>query len=311
MTFFTPQALPKTPKPQKHLGQHWLMDTAVIQAIAHAACEPRSPQPPHTWLEIGPGAGALTEALLAQLPTPQSPLMAVELDRRSVATLQQRWGNEGQSPDERLQVIHGDILRQSPEHLAKQRPTPIPLGSLSVVGNLPYQITAPIVLHFLGDAAQPSPWLPYVAALTLMVQQEVADRLMAQPGTKAYSPLSLAVQGLCDIHPVLMHIGPKAFKPPPKVDSAVIQLIPKATPAWHGVDGVLFQRLVRTAFNQRRKTLLNSLGSLIPKATLQNLNAPQGSPPQWLTLRADALGLEAYLALTQALQPWWTTHTKG
>jgi 16S rRNA (adenine1518-N6/adenine1519-N6)-dimethyltransferase len=103
--------------------------------------------------------------------------------------------------------------------------------------------------------------------------------------------------------PVLLNISPKAFKPSPKVESAVLQLIPRQQPLWANVDSRFFQTLVRTAFNQRRKTLLNSLGSLVPKEILQTVSHTDLAD-NWPTLRADAIGMTDYLALTEALTPW-------
>ncbi|MDH4379899.1 MAG: 16S rRNA (adenine(1518)-N(6)/adenine(1519)-N(6))-dimethyltransferase RsmA [Vampirovibrionales bacterium] len=293
--------------PDKKLGQHWLVDPSVISAMVSAVMHDGNQDPLSNQaclVEIGPGTGALTGPLVeAALTDSERYLFAVDLDRRSIAALHQRFGPDSENPQPRLHAFQGDILRHTPESfLALDKDFPSQ-GPISVVGNLPYQITAPILMHLLGDAAKPSPWLGRVQSLTLMMQQEVAERLIASPRTKAYSPLSLAVQGSCEIVPVLLNISPKAFKPSPKVESAVLQLIPRQQPLWANVDGRLFQTLVRTAFNQRRKTLLNSLGSLVPKEVLQTVSHTDLAE-HWPTLRADAIGMSDYLALTEALTPW-------
>jgi len=297
--------------PDKKLGQHWLMDTSVISAMVNAVLLPKTGQPLNNQaciVEIGPGTGALTGPLVeAALTDSERHLFAVDLDRRSVAALHQRFGPESENPQPRLHAFQDDILRHTPESFSALNSAFPVSGPISVVGNLQYQITAPILMHLLGDAAKSSPWLGRVQSLTLMMQQEVADRLMAGPKSKAYSPLTLAVQGLCDIHPVLLNISPKAFKPAPKVESAVLQLIPRQQPLWANVDSRFFQTLVRTAFNQRRKTLLNSLGSLVPKEVLQTV-LHHNLPENWLTLRADAIGMPEYLALTEALTPWYESN---
>jgi 16S rRNA (adenine1518-N6/adenine1519-N6)-dimethyltransferase len=231
------------------------------------------------------------------------PLVITGDEQQQVAALQQRFGPESGTPQPHLHAFQGDILRHTPESLSALEVSFPTEGPISVVGNLPYQITAPILMHLLGDAAKPSPWVARVQSLTLMMQQEVAERLMASPRTKAYSPLTLAVQGSCEIVPVLLNISPKAFKPSPKVESAVLQLIPRKQPLWANVDSRFFQTVVRTAFNQRRKTLLNSLGSLVPKEVLQTVSHAN-LPEKWLTLRADAIGMSDYLALAEALAPW-------
>lgn len=293
--------------PDKKLGQHWLVDPSVISAMVGAVMHGAGQDPLNNQaclVEIGPGTGALTGPLVeAALTDSERHLFAVDLDRRSVAALHQRFGPESENFQPRLHAFQGDILRHTPESLSALEAAFPAEGPISVVGNLPYQITAPILMHLLGDAAKPSPWLGRVQSLTLMMQQEVAERLMASPHTKAYSPLTLAVQGSCEIVPVLLNISPKAFKPAPKVESAVLQLIPRAQPLWANVDGRFFQTVVRTAFNQRRKTLLNSLGSLVPKEVLQAVSHANLAE-NWLTLRADAIGMTEYLALTEALNPW-------
>ncbi len=214
--------------PRKRFGQHFLVDSGVIEGIVRAI----DPRPGDALVEIGPGLGALTEPLLQRCGR----LTVVELDRDLAARLRR---------DERLEVIESDVLRVDFGALAARAGAP-----LRVVGNLPYNISTPILFHLLDFADR-------VADQHFMLQKEVVERMAAGPGGKDYGRLSVMLQWRYRIESVL-EVPPEAFDPPPRVDSAVVRMEPLATPA--AVDRRLLGELVATAFSQRRKLLRHTLG---------------------------------------------------
>lgn len=211
--------------PRKRFGQNFLHDQQVIARIAAAI----APLPDDVLIEIGPGEGALTAALLARIDH----LDAVELDRDLLPKLRRRFG-------ERLTLHAADALRFDFAAIA-------PPQGLRVVGNLPYNISTPLIFHLI-DA------LPQVRDMTFLLQREVVQRLAAAPGSKSYGRLSVMVQYRCRAE-ALFEVGPGAFTPPPKVDSALVRLTPWPAPPHPARDEHLFARLVEQAFSQRRKTL--------------------------------------------------------
>jgi 16S rRNA (adenine1518-N6/adenine1519-N6)-dimethyltransferase len=218
--------------PRKRFGQHFLTDTALIDAIIDLI----DPQPGETLVEIGPGLGAMTLPLLQRLPESSRPLTVIELDRDLAARLRQRGD---------VDVIESDVLKVDFRALGQVKG-----ARLRVVGNLPYNISTPILFHLL-DAVD------VVVDQHFMLQKEVVDRMAATPGGKDYGRLSVMLQWRYDIESVL-DVPPEAFDPPPRVDSAIVRMLPLREPP--ALDAQLLGALVTSAFSQRRKLLRHSLG---------------------------------------------------
>jgi len=213
---------------RKRFGQHFLIDEAILDAIVDAI----APEAGEALIEIGPGLGAMTRPLLARCER----LTVIELDRDLAQRLR---GVSG------IEVIESDVLQVDFAALAQAR-----AQRLRVVGNLPYNISSPILFHLLGYVGQ-------VIDQHFMLQKEVVERMAAGPGGKDYGRLSVMLQWRYDIESVL-DVPPEAFDPPPRVDSAVVRMQPRAdAPA---VDARLLGELVRVAFSQRRKLLRHTLG---------------------------------------------------
>jgi 16S rRNA (adenine1518-N6/adenine1519-N6)-dimethyltransferase len=252
---------------RKRFGQHFLTDTTVVARMVDAI----DPQPEDHLVEIGPGLGVLTAALLARIPA----LEAVELDRDVIPKLAQRCGALG-----RLEIHAADALRFDFGALAADgRP-------LRVVGNLPYNISTPLLFHLLQDRA-------VIHDMHFMLQKEVVDRLAAQPGGKDYGRLSVMMQYHCAVD-ALFEVPPTAFEPPPKVDSAVVRLVPHARPPVAVHDEKQFERLVVQAFSQRRKTLRNTLKELLDAEAMAAVGIDAAR-------RAETLSLDEFARLANAL----------
>ena len=245
---------------RKRFGQHFLTDGAVIDAIV-AAIDPR---PGEALVEIGPGLGAMTGPLLARCER----LTVIELDRDLAARLRR---------DVRLEVIEADVLTVDFAALSQQRGR-----KLRIVGNLPYNISTPILFHLLGAAER-------VVDQTFMLQKEVVERMAASPGSKDYGRLSVMLQWRYDIEP-LLDVPPQAFEPPPRVDSAVVRMQP--LPGAATVDAALLGELVTVAFSQRRKLLRHTLGRW-----LESRGSEVGFD---LQRRAEEVPVAQYLALAAA-----------
>ena len=213
---------------RKRFGQHFLADHGVIDAIVTAI----EPKPGERVVEIGPGLGAMTDPLVARCGR----LTVIELDRDLAVRLRRR---------DELDVVEADVLTVDFAALAARLG-----GPLRVVGNLPYNISTPILFHLLGS-------VDHVVDQHFMLQKEVVDRMAAAPGSKAYGRLSVMLQWRYDIESVL-DVPPESFEPPPRVDSAVVRMQPLPVPA--GVDVALLGELVGVAFSQRRKLLRHTLG---------------------------------------------------
>ncbi len=252
-------------RPRKRFGQNFLHDPAVIDRIIRAI----DPRPGDRLVEIGPGLGALTRPLLAAV----GELDAVELDRDVIPLLQQHCAGAGT-----LHVHNGDVLKFDFQALAAGQ-------SLRVVGNLPYNISTPLIFHLLRQ-------LPVIGDMHFMVQKEVAERLAAAPATEHYGRLSIMVQLHCAVE-LLLNVGPGAFKPAPKVNSAVVRLTPHRQPPVKVDDQKRFAELVTRAFTQRRKTLRNALKGLLTAEQMTALGVDPGRRPETLSL-AD------YAALSNA-----------
>ena len=249
--------------PRKRFGQNFLIDDGIIHAIVNAI----HPQADETVVEIGPGLGALTQPLLERLPH----LHAVELDRDIVARLQRRW------PADRLTVHSCDALKFDFGALGHE---------LRIIGNLPYNISSPLLFHLMDFAA-------HIRDMTFMLQKEVVERMVAEPSTPDYGRLSIMLQRRFHLE-WLLDVPPTAFDPPPKVDSAVVRLIPKTPAEIVPLDETLFARVVAAAFSQRRKTLRNTLGSLMKPEDFSALGIDSGK-------RAENLAVADYEAITRHL----------
>nr|WP_145552675.1 16S rRNA (adenine(1518)-N(6)/adenine(1519)-N(6))-dimethyltransferase RsmA [Variovorax boronicumulans] len=247
---------------RKRFGQHFLSDTGIIDAIVRAI----APQPGDPMVEIGPGLAALTQPLVERVGR----LTVIELDR----DLAQRLRGHPQ-----LTVVESDVLKVDFAALAATAGR-----KLRVVGNLPYNISTPILFHLLAHVA-------HVHDQHFMLQKEVIDRMVATPATAAYGRLSVMLQWRYAMEDVLF-VPPESFDPPPKVDSAVVRMEPLAQPP--DVDVALLSELVQVAFSQRRKLLRHSLGRW--------LEARQFSGSFDLQRRGEEVPVDEYLALAQALQ---------
>jgi 16S rRNA (adenine1518-N6/adenine1519-N6)-dimethyltransferase len=222
-------------RPKKSFGQHFLHERRYIERIVSAI----SPRPDDFLVEIGPGEGALTFPLLAAA----GKLTAIELDTDLIPVLQAR----AAAGVGELSILHSDVLKVDFTALAHSKGVP----RLRIAGNLPYYISSPILFHCVEHAAA-------IADMHFMLQKEVVDRMAAEPGSKVYGRLSVMLQLACRVEP-LFDVPPGAFRPPPKVDSSVVRLVPIATEARHDADPERLHAIVKAAFAQRRKTLSNAL----------------------------------------------------
>ena len=253
--------------PRKRFGQNFLHDPGILRRIVELI----SPRPGQRLVEIGPGEGALTLPLLRAAGA----LTAIELDRDLIEPLKEKARGAGA-----LTVISADALSVDFSALAQGTP-------LRLVGNLPYNISTPILFHCLEHAAA-------IQDMHFMLQKEVVERMAAAPGSKIYGRLSVMLQLRCAVEP-LLKVPPGAFRPEPKVDSAVVRLLPLPAAQQPTVDAALLERVVRAAFGQRRKTLGNALSQL---ATAADLEAA-GIDPR---ARAEQLAPAAFVALATRLQ---------
>ncbi len=246
---------------RKRFGQHFLTDPGILGAIVDAI----NPQPGEALVEIGPGLGAMTVPLVASC----SHLHVIELDRDLAARLRKR-------PE--LTVIESDVLKVDFKALAGECGQP-----LRVVGNLPYNISTPILFHLL-DAVD------HVRDQHFMLQKEVVDRMAASPGNKDYGRLTVMLQWRYHIESVL-DVPPESFDPPPRVDSAIVRMLP--LPAPEGVEATLLGELVTVSFSQRRKMLRNTLGRWLEERRFSgNFD---------LQRRAEEVPVSEYLALVRAV----------
>ncbi len=239
---------------RKRFGQNFLHDPRVIDRIVRAI----NPRRDDRLVEIGPGMGALTEPLLAAVDR----LEAVELDRDLVPRLAERFGAA-------LHLHNADALQFDFCSLAAA-------GPLRVVGNLPYNISTPLLFHLLDQSA-------CVHDMHFMLQKEVVDRLAAAPGGGDYGRLSIMVQQRCRVE-ALFDVPPGAFKPAPKVYSAVVRLVPYTISPVAVRDAAVFARIVAKAFTQRRKTLRNNLKGELDAETIAALGIDPGRRPETLSV---------------------------
>jgi 16S rRNA (adenine1518-N6/adenine1519-N6)-dimethyltransferase len=267
---------------KKRLGQHFLVDASALQAIAETSACPAGADATagDTVLEIGPGAGFLTRFLLAEGVR----VIAIDLDRDAIRYLESR-----SYPN--LQLVHGDFLQMDLRSVADGQ-------RFKVVGNVPYQITGLILGHLLGEIGKPSPWLGRIDSIVVTVQKEVAERMVATPGSKDYSQVSLLVEYFCRPS-IEIIIPPESFFPRPKVTSAVVRLIPSATPRVQCGNHTLLRQVIKAGFKQRRKMLRNNLSFLrAQQEEIDQLFAKLSLDPQ---VRAERLSLQQFAMLTDAI----------
>jgi 16S rRNA (adenine1518-N6/adenine1519-N6)-dimethyltransferase len=245
---------------RKRFGQHFLTDPAIIDAIVRAI----APRPGQAMVEIGPGLAALTQPLVERL----GKLAVIELDR----DLAQRLRSRAQ-----LTVIQADVLQVDFSAIAAS----LGASKIRVVGNLPYNISTPILFHLLNHVA-------CVEDQHFMLQKEVIDRMVAAPGSRDYGRLSVMLQWRYAMENVLS-VPPASFEPPPRVDSAVVRMVPLPEPA--EVDAALLSELVQVAFSQRRKLLRHTLGKWLEQRNFAgNFDVQR---------RAEEVAVAEYLALTR------------
>jgi 16S rRNA (adenine1518-N6/adenine1519-N6)-dimethyltransferase len=246
---------------RKRFGQNFLTDDRVLHSIIEAI----GPRPGQAMVEIGPGLAAMTELLLKELDH----MHVVELDRDLVARLEKAY------PRERLTVHSGDALKFDFSTI------PVPQGQkLRVVGNLPYNISSPLLFH-LAEFAH------LVEDQHFMLQKEVVERMVAEPGTKAYGRLSVMLQWRYDMA-LLFVVPPTAFDPPPRVDSAIVRMVPTRRPL--PCDAARLEAVVQKAFSQRRKVIRNCVAGMFTEAQLAEAGIDPGARP-------EAVSLEQYVAL--------------
>ncbi len=250
---------------RKRFGQNFLSDEAVIDRIVSGI----NPRPGDRMVEIGPGLGALTEPLLESL---DGKLNVVELDRDLVPVLRTKFFNY---PD--FAIHEADALKFDFNQLCDAE------HPLRVVGNLPYNISTPLIFHLLDN-------IEHLQDMHFMLQKEVVERMAAMPGDSHYGRLGIMTQYYCRVQPLFI-VGPEAFQPAPKVESAIVRLVPhKVLP--YPVESInRLQTIVKTAFTKRRKTLRNALAGVVDEEALEALEIDPG-------LRPENLSVKQYCALS-------------
>ncbi|WP_114572231.1 16S rRNA (adenine(1518)-N(6)/adenine(1519)-N(6))-dimethyltransferase RsmA [Exiguobacterium flavidum] len=265
---------------KKSLGQNFLIDLNVLGNIVGAA----GLTPESGVLEIGPGIGSLTEqsAKLAKK------VVALEIDQRLLPIL-----DDSMAPYPHVSVIHGDALELDLAEIVEREFTSQGITDLAVVANLPYYVTTPIIMRILEAKA------PF-RTLVMMIQKEVAERIGAKPGTKAYGSLSIAIQYFAEAE-VCFTVPKQVFIPAPNVDSAVIRLNIRKEPAVRVEDEAFFFEVTRASFAQRRKTILNNLTSHFGKAAKPDVEAALEKAGVDPKRRGETLSLEEFAQLADAL----------
>lgn len=258
---------PPVHRARKRFGQNFLHDPAIIRDIIHAV----HPLAGQHLVEIGPGKGALTRYLLEACGS----LDVIELDRDLIPLLQENCSSLGE-----LRIHSADALKFDFSALAEAE------QKLRIVGNLPYNISTPLIFHLLEQ-------IESIEDMHFMLQKEVVDRLAAQPGSKDYGRLGIMVQYYCRVEK-LFGVPPGSFTPPPKVHSAVVRLTPHATPPVDVQDVSALSRVVSQAFSQRRKTLRNTLKKLLDSDTIIACDIDPSRRP-------ETLDLSEYARLANAL----------
>lgn len=248
---------------RKRFGQNFLSDGQIISDIVAAI----APEPEEVLVEIGPGLGAITEPVCELV----NQLTVIELDRDLAKRLRTH-----PFIQQKLNVIETDAMKFDFNTLCQDKP-------IRVFGNLPYNISTPLMFHLFSFASK-------IQDMHFMLQKEVVDRLAAAPGNKNYGRLSVMAQYYCQVIPVL-HVPPHAFNPPPKVDSAVVRLTPYSEPPVKISSTDSLAAITAAAFNQRRKTIRNSLKNLVSAESLESAGINPG-------VRAEQLTLEDFAKIT-------------
>ncbi|MEH6468350.1 MAG: 16S rRNA (adenine(1518)-N(6)/adenine(1519)-N(6))-dimethyltransferase RsmA [Porticoccus sp.] len=252
---------------RKRFGQNFLVDHNIIDKIVSAI----APAPGQNLIEIGPGQGAITGPVLEKCPQ----LNVVELDRDLIPILQKKFQ---QYPD--FHIHQGDALKTDfGQFYLEGKP-------LRIIGNLPYNISTPLMFHLLSFSGQ-------IRDMYFMLQKEVVTRLAAAPRDKNYGRLSVMVQYYCKVQP-LFQVPPSAFRPAPKVESAIVRLLPYPEPPYPADDLQLLSRLVRACFQQRRKTMRNTLKLMLKAEQLEQLDID-------LTRRPETLSVEDFVQLSNRI----------
>lgn len=244
---------------RKRFGQNFLHDQSIIDHLLASI----APQVGQCFIEIGPGLGALTIPLLSSL----GQLTVIELDRDLIPILEKKCRGIGELSVHQMDVLQCDIRQLMREALKT--------NEIRIVGNLPYNISTPLLFHLFQ-------YIDHIADMTFMLQKEVVDRLAAQCGESNYGRLSVMTQYYCQVEK-LFTVPPQAFRPPPKVDSAIVHLQAK-NPSLVVDDIAMLEKVSRIAFQQRRKTLRNSLKSLISAESLMQLAIDPSLRPENLTV---------------------------
>lgn len=266
---------------KKRFGQNFLTDASVIDALVQAI----APQAGDLMVEIGPGLGALTKPLLQKL----NHLHVIEVDRDIIAWMQEEYASQS------ITVHHSDALKfdfaslnpNSTDSLsAAQLASLAAWRNIRVVGNLPYNISTPILFHLLENA-------PHIIDMHFMLQKEVVERMVAKPSSAAYGRLSVMLQYYLQME-YLFTVPPEAFDPAPKVESAFVRCVPYSHPPQMAIDVAMFARVVTAAFSQRRKTLRNTLKGILDDTGF----AQSGINPQ---LRAENLGVADFVSIANYL----------
>ena len=261
--------------PKKRLGQHFLVDPNILNKVVRTAQVGKE----DVVLEVGPGLGQMTLSLARQAKK----VIAVEVDERLMAILKQKVKDY---PN--VEVIKSDILKVDFKRFLKKEAHPI-----KVVANLPYQISTPLLFRFIESTE-------IFSTLTLMLQKEVAERMVASPGRKEYGPLSIFIQAFSDVS-IRFIIKPSAFFPPPKVESALVQMAWKERPMVKREDEEWFKRVVKASFGHRRKTLINALKH-------SELSLPESLESRMEIIgidsrrRPETLTIEEFASLAEALK---------
>lgn len=247
---------------RKRFGQNFLQDHDVIDRIIQAI----NPAKNERVVEIGPGLGALTDNLVGTCF-----LSVIELDRDLAPRLQEKYGRRDD-----FEIFQGDALKFDFDELIKKN-KPGKTDKIRLAGNLPYNISTPIIFHLLKFKNN-------IRDMHFMLQKEVVERMTAEPGSKTYGRLSVILQYGCEVSH-LFNVKPDSFNPPPKVDSAIVRIKPKGTPAEFATDEDLFQHLVAQAFSQRRKTIKNTLKTLATEEQLQAAGIDPGARPEAIDIQ--------------------------
>ncbi|THB73191.1 MAG: 16S rRNA (adenine(1518)-N(6)/adenine(1519)-N(6))-dimethyltransferase RsmA [Gammaproteobacteria bacterium] len=261
-------------KAKKRFGQNFLHDKRIIGRIVSSI----NPKEGENIVEIGPGLGAMTLPVLECCKK----MTAIELDRSLIENLQKITASIGELILHQGDALKFDLGELSSEHLSPEN------QKMRLIGNLPYNISTPLLFHFVK-------WTDRIQDMHFMLQKEVVQRMAACPGTKIYGRLSVMLQYHCHVES-LFEIHPGAFNPPPKVDSAIVRLIPHAAPPVQVDDMQLFSEMVTAAFNGRRKTIRNSLKKFLSEDQIQQAGLdPQIRPEQLELAQFAALANAAYI----------------